>query len=97
MHIFQGTTLNKDYWLFDIAVKCVLDSKNFEKDENEPNYGSNWYSELIAEIDKTINLAGSIKIDLYKRVKPIEIQKLLKEEWRCDFGLLVRDRYIGYG
>lgn len=78
MRRFQETVLGNPYWLFDVAVKSVLQAKDLEKDEDDSNDGSYGHSILHIEVDESINLTACVEVYLYEGVVPVKVNQLLE-------------------
>lgn len=75
------------YWLADVAIEAILQSEYLEEDESDANYSPHGHSIFLVVVDEAVDLIAGIQIDFDEGVKPVEVDELLEQQRRSDFGL----------
>lgn len=68
------------YRLFDVPIKPILESEDFEHQEDTPHDGANRHSVLGVEVKEAVDLTACVEVEFHDGVVPIEVDELLEEK-----------------
>ena len=75
------------YRFSQVSMEGILQSANFKEKKNHLDNDSDWHTILDWKVKHSMYLTGSVKVEEYKGVVVVEIDKLLKKEGGCDLWL----------